>query len=204
MAAPGIIVRKTFKWRGDDEEWANVYHFQGDAPDTPAGWRALCDDFIALEKTVLRGTGDGAGTQVTIESVLCYENTDDDSVYTYDLAAFGGVVNGTYGPTESGYRWNEGSTAYMARWGTGRTTSKSKPIYLRKYYHPLCTASTDPDLVITSLKNAVDDFAEAVMTASGDWPGLAGPDGNAPTGWLAMPYGTNRDLKRRGRRPTSP
>jgi hypothetical protein len=90
----------------------------------------------------------------------------------------------------------------MARWNTGRITSKSKPIYLRKYWHPGISPGDVPDNVATELKTLVQAFAEDVMATSGDWPGLAGPDGEAPVGWLAMPYVTARQLHKGRRRPT--
>lgn len=195
MAAPGVVIYKTFTWRGNDEEWGNTYHFVGDPPSSPADWRSLVDDLIALEKTVL-------GQMVTIERAICYENTDDPSVYSYDLSAFAGNVPGTFTVGIGGVEAQEGGTAYMARWDTGRR-SHGKAIYLRKYWHPGIFLNTDPpDQVAPGLKTAVGTFANNVLAASGDWPGLAGPDGVAPVGHLALPYITSRDLKKGRRRPT--
>ncbi len=195
MAAPGITSIKSFSYRGSTEEWSNQYHFTGSAPSDDAGWRDLCDAFVLLEKTALNNT-------VTILRFLCYTNTDNDSVYTYDLAAFGGTVLGTYNYSAHSAEIQEGNTAYDIRWNTGRTNSKGKPIYLRKYFHPGISQFSTPDAIDSSLKTVCDTFAANVMSSSGDWPGLAGPDGVAPTGYRTLPYLTTRTLKRRGRRPT--
>jgi hypothetical protein len=195
VAAPGVVLYKTFSYRGETEEWGNTYHFVGSAPSTPADWRDLVDALVDLEKTVL-------GTQVTIERAICYEDTDDPSVYSYDLSAFAGTVDGTYNWGFLGGIPQEGGTSYMARWNTGRVSSKGRAIYLRKYWHPAFGTSAAPDAVEPDLLALVDTFAEDVMAASGDWPGLAGPDGVAPTGWLAQTYTNYRDLRKGRRRPT--
>ena len=195
MAAPGVVLYKTFTWRGEVEEWGNTYHFVGDPPSDAAGWRALVDALITLEKVVL-------DESVTIDRAICYENTDDSSVYSYDLSAFGGVVPGTYDTVANGAIRQEGGTSYMARWDTGRRSTKGKAIYLRKYWHPALTADGAQDALITSMHTKVATFANSVLSSSGAWPGLAGPDGVAPVGHLALTYVNYRDLRKGRRRPT--
>lgn len=192
MAAPGIVTVKSFTYRDDPEEYSNRWHFQGSAPTTEAGWRALCDDFIAEEKALYPSS-------VHIVRVICYADTDDHSVYTYELSSFGGTVAGTCTPT--GNR-APGDTVSLLRWNTGRRNSKGKPIYLFKYLHPAYCNASDPDHIDGGTGSANTTFVSAIIAASSDWPGLAGPDGEAPTGYLAEPWLTTRTLKRRGRRPT--
>jgi hypothetical protein len=195
VAAPGVVLYKTFQYRGETEEWGNTYHFVGDAPGNPADWRSLVDALVTLEKTVL-------ATNVTIERAICYEDTDHSSVYSYDLSAFAGTVAGTYNVSTGGGEQQEGGTSYMARWDTGRRSSKGKAIYLRKYWHPTVASGGTPDVVQASLVTLVAAFAGNVMGTSGDWPGLAGPDGVAPVGHLAQTYTNYRDLRKGRRRPT--
>lgn len=195
MAAPGVVLYKTFMWRGETEEWGNTYHFVGDAPSTASDWRDLVDDLVALEKTVLCDT-------VTIERAICYEDTDHSSVYSYDLSAFAGTVAGTFVTSTGGGETQEGGTSYMARWDTGRRSSKGKPIYLRKYWHPAYSSTGTPDVVKSNVVTLVAAFASAVLSVSGSWPGLAGPDGVAPVGHLAQTYTNYRDLRKGRRRPT--
>jgi hypothetical protein len=195
MAAPGVVLYKTFTWRGEVEEWGNTYHFVGDAPSTPSAWRGLVDALVTLEKTVL-------DYQVSIERAICYEDTDHSSVYSYDLSAFSGVVAGTFNSTAESCDKQEGGTSYMARWDTGRRSSKGKPIYLRKYWHPAINDEGSPDAVASALLALVGTFASDVISSSGSWPGLAGPDGVAPVGHLGLPYTNYRDLRKGRRRPT--
>ena len=195
MAAPGVVLYKTFTYRGAPEEWGNTYHFVGDPPANPADWRSLVDALVTLEKVILT-------TAVSIERAICYENTDDPSVYSYDLTAFGGAVAGTYDTTAFGDAPQEGSSAYMCRWNTGRRSSRGKDIFLRKYWHPAVSVDGAPDVVHSSLVTKLTTFAGAVLASSGDWPGLAGPDGVAPISSHALTYTTNRTLRKGRRRPT--
>lgn len=189
MAAPGIVVTKRFSYRDNTEDWSNRYHFLGDPPSDAPSWRNLADAFITLEKPVLV-------TTTHIVNVLCYEDTDNDSVYSYDLAAWSGIVAGTFA-IPGGDELMPGDVAYTARWTTARRTSTGKPIYLRKYWHGALQHVTDPDKVYGDLKAAVSTFVGASMASSGDWPGLAGPDGVGPDDGIALDFLTTRTLKRR-------
>lgn len=195
MAAPGVVLYKTFTWRGAIEEWGNTYHFVGSSPTDPAGWRALVDALVTQEKAVLANS-------VTIDRAICYDNTDHSSVYSYNLAAFAGVVPGTYDPAAHSSYVQEGGSSYMARWDTGRRSSKGKPIFLRKYWHPAIYSLGAPDAVSASMLALVSTFAGAIISSAGAWPGLAGPDGVAPVGHLANTYTNYRDLRKGRRRPT--
>lgn len=195
MAAPGIVVIKTFTYRGAAEEWSNKYHFQGDPPSDPAGWRDLCDAFITEEKAILTDV-------VSIVRVQCYEDTDDHSVYTYDLTAFAGAVAGTYATGAAADLLEAGDSAGLIRWNTGRVSSKGKPVYLFKYYHGVMHESGTVDELRHTLKALYATFADTIRSSSGDWPGLADKGGVEPVGWLAEKYITTRTLKRRGRRPS--
>lgn len=195
MAAPGVVLYKTFTWRGETEEWGNTYHFAGDPPSAAADWRSLVDALVTLEKACLCDT-------VTIERAICYEDTDHSSVYSYDLSAFAGTVPGTFVTSTGGGTVQEGGSAYMARWDTGRRSTKGKPIYLRKYWHPAYSADGAPDVVKSNLVSLVATFANDVLSSSGDWPGMTGPDHVAPVGHLAQTYTTYRDLRKGRRRPT--
>lgn len=193
MAAPGIVVIKSFTYRDAPEEWSNKYHFQGSAPSNPADWRALADAFIAEEKAIL-------SYFVSIVRVLCYSDTDSHADYTYTLADFGGNVAGTYAGVDEDVP--PGDSAYLIRWNTGRTSTKGKPIYLFKYYHGGNRDSTDRDKLKPALKTLCSSFADTVRSSSGAWPGLADKTGTEPVGFLAETYLTTRTLKRRGRRPS--
>lgn len=193
MAAAGITVVQTFTYRGAPEEWSNKFHFQGDAPSTPADWRSLADDFIALWKTVLTDT-------TSVIRVLCYEDTDDAAVYTYTLASFAGNVAGTIVTGSNADLVESGDVAALIRWNTGKVSTKGKPIYLFKYIHGAMHASGATDSWRDTA--VAGTFATNVIASSGDWPGMADKAGDAPVGHLAETYLTTRTLKRRGRRPS--
>jgi hypothetical protein len=57
-------------------------------------------------------------------------------------------------------------------------------------------------VVAAALLSLVSSFASNVMSSSGAWPGLAGPDGVAPIGHLGQSYTNYRDLRKGRRRPT--
>lgn len=197
MAAGAIVVTKSFDYRGAAEEWSNKYHFQGSAPSTETAWRALADAFIALEADILTD-------QVTIVSVLCYHDSALPADYLYNLADFGGVVTGGYDTSLNVANRNPGDVAYVARWNTGKRSTKGKPIYLFKYYHGGLNGGSGVgrDVVDSTLRAGVESFANQVRSSSGAWPGLADKAGDQPIGYLAETYLTTRTLKRRGRRPT--
>lgn len=197
MPTPGVFLIKTFPYRGSDEEWGNGYHFAGTAPTTPADWRSLVDALITIEKPIYT-------SRTNVVRALCYEDYSPghDSVYTYHLADFGGVVPGT-GSAGGGGVLCPGDDAVWAGWNTGEINSKGKPIWLRKYFHDAIADGTDHDEVFGAQLGALSDYVTAVLASSGDWPGIAGPDGHVPDGGVRWSTNvTTRTLKRRGRRPT--
>lgn len=197
MATPGVVLIKSFTYRGNPEEWSNGYHFQGDPPDDNAGWRDLVDALIAIEKPVYP-------PHVTVVRAICYEDFSPhhDAVYTYILADFGGVVPGTLSVGTGGTEC-PGDDAVFAGWKTSRVSSKGKPVWLRKYFHPAVLDNTTRDNVYGAQGDALDAYGPAVVASSGDWPGLAGPDGDAPTDvYRRSAFTTTRSLKRRGKRPS--
>lgn len=197
MATPGVVLIKTFSYRGNPEEWSNAYHFQGDAPANNADWRSLVDDLITIEKPVYPAT-------VSVVRAICYEDLSPhhDAVYTYILADFDGNVPGTLtfggGGTEC-----PGDDAVFAGWKTDRVSSRGKPVWLRKYFHPAILLNTTTDQIYDGQGEALDTYGPAIVASSGDWPGLAGPDGDAPTDvFRRSTFITTRSLKRRGKRPS--
>jgi hypothetical protein len=193
MAAAGMTVLKFFNYRGAGEIWSNQYHMTL-APSDPAGWRTAADGLIAQEKTVY-------SNRVHIFQVLCYEDTDASSVYTYTLADFAGNVDGTLGGT--GGAATPGDVAAWVRWDTGRRSSSGKAVYLRKYFHDVqVNGAPNEDQVLAAQVTAYLAFGNALLTALGGGFALAGPDGEEPPGPVqASTYATTRTLHRRGRRP---
>lgn len=197
MATPGVVIVKSFMYRGNPEEWSNGYHFDGDPPGSNADWRSLVDSLVTLEKPIYPAT-------CSVVRALCYEDYSPhhDSVYTYILADFGGNVPGTLSFGSGGTEC-PGDDAVFVSWKTSRVSTKGKPVWLRKYFHPAILLNTTTDSVYDDQKTKLTDFATGVLGATDDWPGLVGPDGEAPTDvYRVSSYVTTRTLKRRGRRPT--
>ena len=184
---------KEFPYRGATEEWSNQYHTLRAAAD-PAGWRDLVDGLIAAEKTVYTSV-------TTVVRALCYDDTDDAAVYSYDLADFAGVVPGTLAPGSALHL--PGDTASWVRWNTGDVSSTGKPVYLRKYFHDvLSTGSPNFDVIYVNQRTALQDFGDLLLDVlTGDFE-LCSPSGTAPVGPAKnSTYATTRTLHRRGRRP---
>lgn len=195
MAAPGATMVYSFTYRGNVEEWTQQYHIVGDAPSDDAGWISLFGAFKGLVVECL-------SSAVKIVRMYGYENTDDDSVFTYDAAAVGDSGTGVLSAS-TGLSYAPGDAAAWVRWKTARVNTHGKPIYLRKYFHGciLAPADQDTDALGSGYKAALEAFGTAVAASSGAWPGLAGPDGVAPGAMSVSPFVTTRTLKRRGARP---
>lgn len=196
MAAPGVTMVFKFKYRGNDEEWSQQYHFVGDPPSDDTAWDALIDD-LAL---ILR---DATTTRVTQVRAYGYDDTDHDAVHVRDFAVVGPQYVGTIDATTQDVA--PGDAAAWIRWKTGLLNSKGKPIYLRKYFHSVVLVGPtddDQDSIAPTYTSALVNAGETLMGTAGDWPGIADPSGRAPDGPVAGSiFVTTRTLKRRGARP---
>lgn len=197
-AIPGVTTIKSFTYRDAVEEWGNSYHFVGDAPSTDADWESLVGALVALEKTVLPIT-------TSIVRAYCYPDLSPHhaSVLTVTDATFGSTP-GTATYTTGSYL-APGDAAMWIRWKTDRLNSNGKPIYLRKYYHGVIVspAGGDGDSIQSDQHTALLSLGTNLNATSGDWPGIAGPDGVAPGARAVSAYATTRTLRRRGKRPSS-
>jgi len=194
MAKPAVTAVVSFPYQGTTEEWSNQFHFTGSAPTDTAGWDALCAAFIAKYRPLLWGN-------VVVRRIYCYTDSDNDSVYTYDLALHGGTLAGTLVLGGSAQPVT-GDSAYWVRWSTGRHSSTGKAIYLRKYFHPGFIDPPNLDAMDSTARTNLLTAANAIAASSGAWPGMAGPtyDVSSPIAAVCT-YVTTRTLKRRGKRP---
>lgn len=197
MATPGVNVIKSFLYRGAVEEWSNGYHFVGDPPDNHDDWLALVAELVILEKATLPGT-------VAYERIYCYEDFSPghDAVLTIEKTEIGSPLGSL--SVVSGSTLAPGDAAFWVRWKTARENTHGKPIYLRKYFHGAIITSdgSDADTLEAAQVTAAGTYAGLVNTATGAWPGIAGPDGVAPGAHAVSPFVTTRTLRRRGRRPS--
>lgn len=208
-AACGLTIVKRFTYRGDPtEEYSNTYWFTGTAPSGDTAWRALFDAVVAVEKaiypadtTVVRGYGynDDTGHKSGDTGAV------SPAVFVVDMTSSPNTpVAGTF--ATSGYTRSAGDAAVVLRLKTSRLTSKGKPIYLRKFFHPAYWSSTNgPDIIGTAQLTALNALGAALHsgTLSGTHTLTAAGENDTIINHAGSNFITTRTLKRRGKRPNS-
>lgn len=194
----GLTLIKKFTYRLDaTEEWSNKYYFTGSVPADSTAWKALTDALATQEKTCYTNAS---------QTVRAYGYNSDDlhasAVWSWDYIAQGGAQAGT--AISTGGNLMAGDQAAMLEWKTSRLSSKGKPIYLRKYFHCLNSATGNPDSLLTANKTALETFGTKMMDGTFlDARTLRSRlNTETLTARIASPWVTTRTLKRRGRRPT--
>jgi hypothetical protein len=193
----GVTLITKFTYRGQGEEYSNQYWFSGTEPADATAWKALADAIIASQKTII---------DPTASLVRAYGHNNPDphaaNVWTWDYLAASTSVAGTFAPGTA--LPMPGDCAVWIRWKVNRLSSKGKPIYLRKYYHPAYSPVGGGDAIYANLKTALDLHGTKMM--DGTLPSsrhvvspLHGDDTIAFRSSSA--YITTRTLKRRGKRP---
>lgn len=190
-----LTLTKSFTYRGNREEWANVYHFDNVPPSTTV-WDALTSQVWFFESVFLDGdvqaervTGHTPGTP----PVLVYESE-------YPPPGEGGAA-GAFIPTAGEFQ-TPGDVAAWVRWGTTQKNSLGKPIYLRNYYHQ-CYVTSDGDTLATRYRDGIAALGQGLQTGvdvSGITYRRAGPRGAVAQNHQASSYAGYRQLKSRGRR----
>ncbi len=197
MAAPGVVVVASFTYRGQPEEWSQLYHFTGAAPSDDAGWNDLITDLIGILQSCTTNL-------VTWVRAYGYDDTDHDAVYS--VADPDAPFPAVGAAATAGADIAPGDCAAWMRWKTGRTNTHGKPIYLRKYFHSVILAGESGDAydqLDSTYKSGLETAAGELAAGVGSWPGLADKNGDAPAGpSAASTFVTTRTLKRRGPRPT--
>lgn len=188
-----LTVVKSFTYRTATEEYSNTYHLSGANPADPAAWQALFDAVVLVEKPCLPSS-------VHIVGGIGY--AVDSNVATWSVT-LGTPVAGTL--TSTGGQWAPGDSAVWVRWDTGSRTSKGKPIFLRKYFHPGVGTTADLDVILPAQKTALTALGAAMYngTSLPTARKIVGPAGDDVIAHLACSYLTTRTLKRRGRRHPS-
>lgn len=199
--ATGVTVIKRIPYRGDpNEEYSNSYYFTGSTPGDAAAWRSLFDNLVTQEKTLYPAA-------VSVVRGYGYDSdaADAHAVWSVDLTVSpDSPVPGTLG-VGSSYTMPM-DDAFWVRWKTSRTTSKGKPIYLRKYFHPAQRSTTAPnaDTLDTTQRTAALAFGLKMRDGTfGTGRTLVAPGHSSDvlTSHAASVYITTRTLKRRGKRP---
>ncbi len=134
----GVSIEKELTWRGQAEQFANVYHF-----DTDAGYMSedLVQAVIAVERPAF-------STQVKFRRAKVWGPTDQGVIASEMLLQ--ADLTGT-GSRASNFLTGF-ELAAVVSWNTGRKNSKGGPVFLRKYLHVgAITTAGGPELGNTAL-----------------------------------------------------
>jgi len=199
MAAQnGIIVTKSFDYRGEPEEWSNKYWFTDTEPWNATQFRTVFDNIVTHEKALY-------SSATTVVSGYGYNDNAEDAhaVWSVDLTlAPNTPVSGTFVPGTA--ERQAGDSAIFCWWKTSRKNTRGKPIYLRKYFHDVYNEAGPPHDGVADLQRlALDAFAQGLYSETYLQVGLAaqGHPDEELIAYGAHPWITTRTLKRRGKRP---
>jgi hypothetical protein len=179
VAIAAVAITKRQLWRGSQENFANVYHYQ-----VPSVTTAVANDLVTrlvtLEKDLHGSTVNFVGARVWSAGGTAAEN---ETVLLTDLSGPGNVVADNNMPPEM---------CFVVAWRTDRLNELDKPVYLRKYYHTQSnfnTAGVTVDMMngrqplnaalVTAIGNRTAGFRDLV-TPSGTY-GLTAPSGRVVT-----------------------
>lgn len=196
MAIVQAVLVRHFTYRGSQEEYSSIYHLSGTQPANSAAWATVLGAIRDAEKPMLPssvvwtdGYGYNAGSWETAP-----QTADAHVVWTSSNT-------GSYSPSTD--LPMAGDAAFWVRWTTGDFSSTGKPIYLRKYFHPVYTTAGTPDNVSSGQRTAAAAYADKMFDGTTIAGGLkiCRPGGTVGNGESIAVYATTRTLKRRGKRP---
>lgn len=192
-----VVLTKAFPWRGRNEEWSNGYHLSVDTVPDRAG-------FDTLIRAIWTGTeAPILASQTQLVKSLGYVDPAGVSTHSFTYGAYG---SGTaLGATGVGFGGTTGlvhpETCFLAKANAGRTT-KGRNRYVMKYYHSLAGPPGDSATTQYSTMNPL--LTKLINGTLPSGAKLCAPDGYVCTGISLDPYMRTHQLKRRGKRPTTP
>jgi hypothetical protein len=160
----GVSLTKRTTWRGIEEEFSNVYHFQT-AVDVTSD--QVVDGVLAAEREIF-------GNNVTFVNAKVWGPTDGTALQSRmllqrDFANSGNLAVGAITAKE---------LAAVVQWDTGRINLRGGRIFLRKYLHVGRLAASDEEAAkgnapmqassITALTAYADDVKNAVGLSGAD------------------------------------
>lgn len=128
MAPFGVSITKKVTWRGHEEQFSNVYHYDTSTPiNTDSGWDSLIDQIVAAEKALFSNVVTWVNARVWGPT----NGTKAESVTqrVKDLTGVGSITVATAIP----YEFTLVGQFYM-----GRNAGTQRKTFLRKYYHACC------------------------------------------------------------------
>jgi len=198
----GLTLVKRFTYRGDSgEEWSNQYWLSAPIPTTSAEFKAQADALIGLETECYAPT-----SKVVAAYGYAQYETDPKAEYIGSVWAYDYALAGEESPGKltSAAHPMAGDQVGLLSWQTDRKSAKSKPIWLRKFFHDGFVDLTNKDHIDNGTLAAYNEFGGALGLAPA-FPGLGhvrSPVADAP---ILLSGGsinvTIHQLKRRGKRP---
>src|SRR5215217_594862 len=145
MAPYAVSITKSIQWRGQQENFSNVYHFDTQQPiNTDAGWDSLIDQIVASEKTI-------HSNLVTFRIGRVWGPTNQgpaasETQRIKDLSGTGSMTVGVRIYSEA---------AVVAHFFVGRRAGTGRKRFLRKFFHsqglPTSLAGADGSSGLTTI-----------------------------------------------------
>jgi hypothetical protein len=196
MALPArVTLIKAFSYRDAEEEWSNTYGLGGAAFADYAAMLACAATLANYERNVY------AATSRVVRAIIYQPGAIISTRTIQFLAEVGSEPTGLLSPSGSFVKW----AGDQAGWIRGKigTSTKGKPVYVRKYFHDGFSLLGDSDETMSDWRGAAMTFAGQLQSGTaGSGRPWVGPDGETVTLLDRSKYVTTRTLKRRGRRPT--
>jgi hypothetical protein len=194
MPTVKVILTKAFTFHGAVEEWSNGYHLAVDTVPDRTGYAALIEALWTSVESPILGNANG------LVSALAYNNPagNSDQSFTYATPGTVGSKLASGSALATPLTVMHPEACWLVKGNAGRT-SKGKPRYLTKYYHPGVGNAGDS---ATSRAGAINPVVTKLI--DGSLPGAAkwcAPDGTIATGVGLDAFIRIHQLKRRGKRP---
>lgn len=154
MAPYGFQIVKSVTWRGEEEEFGNVYHY--DLAGILSSYSSIVDAIVAIEKPAF-------GTNVTFKSARVWGPTDSGpeaavTELVKDLSGLGTQAGTAVIPMEE---------TLVVQWYLGRSPTTQRKRFLRKYLH-ICKASTTDQTTGGMGNTAISSNLTTLGTTYGD------------------------------------
>lgn len=186
-----VSVTKRVLWRGIQEQFSNIYHYNVDAVLlTEAGWPDLINAVVAAEKPAF-------GTNVTYVSGRAWGPTDQDPEDSVTRAVID--LSGT--GTQAGTGQIPLEQTLVVQKYIGRSRIHNRKRFLRKYLHIARASSTAAesarmgnDILGSNELNIGTEYGNRIqsVTVGPNTNPLCAPDGtlhtNAGASWVVLPH----------------
>jgi hypothetical protein len=191
----GVATTKAVMWRGELQEFSNVYHFEG-VSEADAKLGTTWNDLVGYEKTIHT-------TEVTFKRLRVWGPTDLGPGASETLLIRDETGTGSLTAVPSHYK----ELAFLCVWPLGRYGSRNRPQFLRKWIHTMTplgltgaelggteSLETADYATLTSFIGSITNYDPTGVSPVME---LCSRDGRTPTGAGSVyPYLEHRQLGR--------